>query len=329
MGYKSANNATSTLATGLTALATSLTVATAQGDRFPVIAGSDYTYLTLENAAGNREVVKVTARAAGADTMTIVRAQDSTVARAWNAADVVDLRLTAQIVNEAFLHVAEALAAHAASAITFTPVGGIVATDVQAALAELDTEKATLLQLAAAVAPSAAKGENNDITSLLGLTSVPGVVTTAITAAKDAAVPAGTIIDFAGATAPSGYLVCPKVANSSGSRTTHAALFAAIGTTWGAGDGTTTFGLPYFPADYAAVSSTAANVGTATSGDVKAHVHTVTDLPGPVLSGADGTIDGSAHVTAADRNYVTRDTQSTGGTDNLAAGMRVRKCVKY
>jgi len=39
-------------------------------------------------------------------------------------------------------HIADATAAHAASAISFTPVGGIAATDVQAALAELDAEKA-------------------------------------------------------------------------------------------------------------------------------------------------------------------------------------------
>jgi microcystin-dependent protein len=46
---------------------------------------------------------------------------------------------------------------------------------------------------------------------------------------------------FAMSTAPSGWLV----ANGSAvSRTTYAALFAAIGTTYGAGDGSTTFTLP-------------------------------------------------------------------------------------
>lgn len=152
MGYKAKNNAKSTLAAGITNVATSLSVATAQGDNFPAITAPDYTYLTLENAAGNREVIKVTARALGADTMTVVRAQDGTTARAWSAGDVVDLRLTAQVVTDAFTHISQTLAAHAASAISFTPVGGLSATDVQAALAELDSEKATAVALAAAIA---------------------------------------------------------------------------------------------------------------------------------------------------------------------------------
>lgn len=53
--------------------------------------------------------------------------------------------------------------------------------------------------------------------------------------------PAGSVIDFAGSSAPSGWLICD---GSVISRTTYAALFAAIGTTWGVGDGSTTFGIP-------------------------------------------------------------------------------------
>lgn len=52
---------------------------------------------------------------------------------------------------------------------------------------------------------------------------------------------AGIIQMFAGATPPSGWLVCD---GSAVSRTTYATLFAAIGTTWGTGDGSTTFNLP-------------------------------------------------------------------------------------
>lgn len=53
--------------------------------------------------------------------------------------------------------------------------------------------------------------------------------------------PAGTVIFYAANTAPSGYL---KANGANVSRTTYAALFAAIGTTFGAGDGSTTFTLP-------------------------------------------------------------------------------------
>lgn len=56
-----------------------------------------------------------------------------------------------------------------------------------------------------------------------------------------AEVPTGTILDFAGSTAPLGYLVCD---GGPVSRTTYAALFAVIGTIWGAGNGSTTFNVP-------------------------------------------------------------------------------------
>jgi len=52
---------------------------------------------------------------------------------------------------------------------------------------------------------------------------------------------AGTVIWFAANTAPTGYL---KANGANVSRTTYASLFAAIGTVFGVGDGSTTFGLP-------------------------------------------------------------------------------------
>lgn len=55
------------------------------------------------------------------------------------------------------------------------------------------------------------------------------------------AVPAGAIIDFAGSTCPTGYLGAD---GTTVSRTTFAILYAAIGNTWGNGDGSTTFTLP-------------------------------------------------------------------------------------
>ena len=57
------------------------------------------------------------------------------------------------------------------------------------------------------------------------------------------ATPAGALMDYAGSTAPSGWLECNGTAVS---RTTYARLFTAISTTWGAGDGSTTFNLPNF-----------------------------------------------------------------------------------
>ena len=53
--------------------------------------------------------------------------------------------------------------------------------------------------------------------------------------------PTGTITQYAGASAPSSWLLCQGQAVS---RTTYAALFAVTGTTYGTGDGSTTFNLP-------------------------------------------------------------------------------------
>jgi len=55
-------------------------------------------------------------------------------------------------------------------------------------------------------------------------------------------VPLGVMLDFIGTTAPNSSFVLPF--GQAISRTTYAALFAMVGTTYGAGDGTTTFNLP-------------------------------------------------------------------------------------
>ena len=65
-------------------------------------------------------------------------------------------------------------------------------------------------------------------------------VAQAITA-QVSSVPTGTILPFAGGTIPSGFLACNGAAVS---RTTYSALFSAIGTTYGGGDGSSTFNVP-------------------------------------------------------------------------------------
>lgn len=101
--------------------------------------------------------------------------------------------------------------------------------------------------------------------------------------------PAGTLKDFAGGTVPEGYLACNGAAVS---RTgTTQALFNEIGTTWGVGDGATTFNIPNF-ARRAVVGS--GGVGTATLGNAvgntggeETHQLTLAELPSfdvPVFS---------------------------------------------
>ena len=91
-----ANNVSSSLASGITNVATSLTLATGQGALFPSPTGGDWFLLTLTQATGvesSWEIVKVTARTT--DTLTIVRAQESTTAAAWSAGAKAEARLTA------------------------------------------------------------------------------------------------------------------------------------------------------------------------------------------------------------------------------------------
>lgn len=102
-----------------------------------------------------------------------------------------------------------------------------------------------------------------------GLNPMPD---TSSSAQSVTAVPTGGIIAFGAAVAPTGFLLCD---GSLVSRTTYSALFTAIGTTYGVGNGTTTFGLPdmrqRFPLGLAA--SGTGNVLGVTGGTID-HLHT-------------------------------------------------------
>lgn len=150
MGMKFTNFATSTLAAGITNVATSLTVFTGDGGKFPTLGAGDYFYATLENLAGSREVVKVTART-GDSFGTVVRAQDGTSAVAWNAGDKVELRLVSANLNDV-PKLDEVNTFSLAQTFTTAPVF---------------TDQAGTR----AAAGAAASGANSDITSLSALTS--------------------------------------------------------------------------------------------------------------------------------------------------------------
>lgn len=85
-------------------------------------------------------------------------------------------------------------------------------------------------------------------------------------------VPAGTINMWPTASAPSGYLLC---AGAAVSRSTYAALFDVIGTTFGAGDGSTTFNLPNYT-NRMPYGTTIGATGGSADAIVVAHTHTGT-----------------------------------------------------
>lgn len=94
MGIKLTNNAFGTLAAGINSSATSITLTTGQGARFPTLSAGDYFYATLVDTSNNLEIVKCTARST--DVLTVVRAQETTTARAYSTGDRIEIRLTAQ-----------------------------------------------------------------------------------------------------------------------------------------------------------------------------------------------------------------------------------------
>lgn len=136
--------------------------------------------------------------------------------------------------------------------------------------------------------------------------------------------PVGTLITITGDFDPglhADYLVVPT-APTTISRTVYPELFARWGTKYGAGDGVTTFGMIYMPADNTVVQASGGNQGTLTTGVVKQHSHQT-----GVASALAGNTVGSLlrpYGQGSDEN-----TSSTGGPANLAAGSRVIFLVKY
>lgn len=97
-------------------------------------------------------------------------AASSAAAAATSAASAAASALDAATYTVA-AHMADALDAHAASAITNTPAGNIAATTVQAALNELDSEKQTAAQVSSAVA--AHTGDAADAHAASAITNTP------------------------------------------------------------------------------------------------------------------------------------------------------------
>lgn len=100
----------------------------------------------------------------------------------------------------------------------------------------------------------------------------------------DAQLPSGLILAYGAATAPTGWLLCN---GANVSRSTYAALFAVIGTTYGVGDGSTTFGLPNLKGrvpvgldsaqtEFDALAETGgAKTHTLTTAQIPAHTHAI------------------------------------------------------
>lgn len=173
---------------------------------------------------------------------------------------------------------------------------------------------------------AAASGANTDITSLGGLTT-PLSVAQGGTGSTTGAVLPGSVLMYAANAAPAGWLECNGAAVS---RTTFAALFAAVGTTFGVGDGSTTFNVPEMRGEFARGWDNGRGIdtgrafGSAQAGAVEAHTHSISPPSSDGTTGQGNTatgIGGSEVVTPY-------NTGSTGGTETRPRNIALMFIIK-
>lgn len=131
-----------------------------------------------------------------------------------------------------------------------------------------------------------------------------------------AIVPVGGLVPFAGANAPSGYLLCD---GSQVSRVTYKSLYDVIGTTYGVGDGSTTFTVPdlrqRFPLGVAAsgtgnaLGATGGNIDHTHSGG--SHTHALTVAGTSTAGSHSHSVDSHSHSIGSDGSHTHSFT--TGG----------------
>ena len=185
----------------------------------------------------------------------------------------------------------------------------------------------------AASAVTSAKIDNGAVTTV----KITNGSVTSEKLAQDAIIPAGAIMPFAMNSTPTGWLATDGTAVS---RSTYANLFAAISTTYGVGDGSTTFNLPDLRGYFVRGSGT--NVDGTVSGTFAAkqadafqgHWHEVwgTAAQGASVGGADDIQNpGSLLSSTSIRTAVT---DGTNGTPRVASETRPKNiamlyCIKY
>jgi microcystin-dependent protein len=143
-----------------------------------------------------------------------------------------------------------------------------------------------------------------------------------------AAVPVGSITMYAANTAPAGWLECNGTAVS---RTTYAGLFAAIGTVFGSGDGSTTFNLPEMRGEFARGWDNGRGIdparafGSAQADELEAHLHSVQ----PPAASSEGGSGNTTTGTGGAETITPYNTDSTGGTETRPRNIALMFIVKF
>jgi microcystin-dependent protein len=140
------------------------------------------------------------------------------------------------------------------------------------------------------------------------------------------AVPVGAVNTFAMSSAPTGWLSCDGGAVS---RTTYATLFATVGTTYGSGNGSTTFNVPDLRGEFVRGWDDGRGVdsgrgfGTTQSDEIKSHSHTISH------SSISGVSAGGQIAGGSPPNSTTSPTQATGGTETRPRNIALLYCIKH
>lgn len=177
MAAVTTNNAAGTLSAGINSAATSIVLTAGQGALFPSLSGGRIFYATLVDSSNNIEVVKVTARST--DTLTVVRGQDGTSARAFSSGDLCDLRPTAALFEEKVSNGGTTLTS------TRVPYANSIGDLVDSANMIFDGSKLTVVTAAASSSSNPSQGIVNGIVEgRLTLTTALPVTTSDVTAAE-------------------------------------------------------------------------------------------------------------------------------------------------
>lgn len=142
----------------------------------------------------------------------------------------------------------------------------------------------------------------------------------------------GAIQYYAMSTPPTGWL---KANGALVSRTTYAALFSAIGVTYGAGDGTTTFQLPDLRGEFIRGWDDGRGVdsgrtfGTAQGGAIQAHNHNTSPFLGSINFSRAGFDPGGLAFLTSEAGGTFGTVSSTGGNETRPRNVALLACIKY
>lgn len=146
--------------------------------------------------------------------------------------------------------------------------------------------------------------------------------------------PPGAVTAFAMSTVPTGWLECNGAAVS---RSTYAPLFGAIGTTWGSGDGSTTFNVPDLRGefirgwDHSKGTDIGRELGSYQPGQIEAHNHTDTYNYrtsaglGYIVTDSDTPFAAAA---STDNGTTTISSDNTGGAETRPRNLALMYCIK-